>query len=153
MRRPCTRALQTLARSLPWSWKPSGKPQQTLASEAVRTGVGLHSGDPVTARLIPAAAGEGRYFELAGGGGSGPRIPAAIGHVEESALCTTLVGEGGRARVRTVEHLLSALEACGVDNCRIEIDGGDEVLGFVIYDLVFEQMCNCYQVYILFVSD
>lgn len=29
--------------------------------------------------------------------------------------------------MRTVEHLLSALEGVGVDNCRIELDGGDEV--------------------------
>lgn len=30
-------------------------------------------------------------------------------------------------RVQSVEHLLSALEACGVDNARIEIEGGPEV--------------------------
>ncbi|KAL3153399.1 hypothetical protein ABBQ38_011737 [Trebouxia sp. C0009 RCD-2024] len=39
--------------------------------------------------------------------------------------CTTL-GEG-EDRVQSVEHLLSALEACGVDNARIEIEGGPEV--------------------------
>jgi UDP-3-O-acyl-N-acetylglucosamine deacetylase len=30
--------------------------------------------------------------------------------------------------VYTVEHLMSALEGLGVDNCRIEIDGGSEVI-------------------------
>ena len=45
--------------------------------------------------------------------------PATVG------LCTTLRGEG--VEVKFVEHLLSALEACGVDNCRIEVEGGDEV--------------------------
>lgn len=29
--------------------------------------------------------------------------------------------------VQSVEHLLSALENCGVDNARIEIEGGPEV--------------------------
>ena len=31
------------------------------------------------------------------------------------------------ARVQSVEHLLSALESCGVDNARVEIEGGDEI--------------------------
>lgn len=53
------------------------------------------------------------------------RIPATIDHAVDSALCTTLAKEG--KRVRMVEHLLSALEGCGVDNCGIEIHGGDEV--------------------------
>lgn len=45
-----------------------------------------------------------------------------------SLLCTTLRrGEGNQPRVRTVEHLLSAMEALGVDNCRVEVIGGDEV--------------------------
>ncbi|THU49199.1 hypothetical protein C4D60_Mb06t07030 [Musa balbisiana] len=118
----CTRALKCLSRSI--SWNPTGRPQQTLASSVSRSGTALHSGDFTTARLLPAAAGEGRFF-VAGHSRPRTRIPAAIGHVVDSALCTTLSRDG--TRVRTVEHLLSALEACGVDNCRIEIDGGDEV--------------------------
>ncbi|KAJ6848425.1 putative UDP-3-O-acyl-N-acetylglucosamine deacetylase 2 isoform X2 [Iris pallida] len=114
----CTRALHSLFQSL--SWKLVGKPQQTLASPASHSGVGLHSGDRVTARLLPVAAGEGRYFVV-----GGARIGAAIENVVDSALCTVLARHG--RRVRTVEHLLSALEGLGVDNCRIEIDGGDEV--------------------------
>lgn len=31
------------------------------------------------------------------------------------------------SRVHSVEALLSALECCGVDNARIEIEGGDEL--------------------------
>lgn len=94
------------------------------------SGIGLHSGVPVTARLFPAMAGEGRYF-VVGGRDLRWRIPARIDHAVESALCTTLEKEG--KRVRTVEHLLSALEVCGVDNCGIEIQGGDEVLFFFAF--------------------
>ncbi|RRT49823.1 hypothetical protein B296_00016188 [Ensete ventricosum] len=126
----CTRALKSLFGSVSWNprtslgpWK-TGRPQQTLASSVSRSGTSLHSGDFTTARLLPAAAGEGRFF-VAGHSRPRTRIPAAIGHAVDSALCTTLSRDG--TRVRTVEHLLSALEACGVDNCRIEIDGGDEV--------------------------
>ncbi|PKA52220.1 putative UDP-3-O-[3-hydroxymyristoyl] N-acetylglucosamine deacetylase 5 [Apostasia shenzhenica] len=114
------RALQSLSHRI--SWKPTGKRQQTLASEVRLSGVGLHSGEATTARLRPAMAGEGRYF-VASDGTS--RIPATIDHAVNSPLCTTLCCRG--ASVRTVEHLLSALEACGVDNCRIEIEGGEEV--------------------------
>ncbi|KAH9622719.1 hypothetical protein KSS87_007860, partial [Heliosperma pusillum] len=38
----------------------------------------------------------------------------------ESPLCTQLSKDG--FTIRTVEHLLSALEASGVDNCRIHVD-------------------------------
>ena len=51
-----------------------------------------------------------------------------------------------------MEHLLSALEQCGVDNARIEIEGGDEVpiidgsaLGWVINIQVVSCVCACYQ--------
>nr|XP_029121399.1 probable UDP-3-O-acyl-N-acetylglucosamine deacetylase 2, mitochondrial isoform X5 [Elaeis guineensis] len=115
-----SRALKPFSRAI--SWKPTGRPQQTLISEVSRSGTGLHSGASTTARLLPAMAGEGRYFVS---GLSRSRVPAKIDHAVDSPLCTTLCGDG--ARVRTVEHLLSALEACGVDNCRIEIESGDEV--------------------------
>ncbi|KAL0908739.1 hypothetical protein M5K25_023247 [Dendrobium thyrsiflorum] len=114
----CT-ALQSLYHHI--SWKPTGKRQQTLAAEVRLSGIGLHSGAATTARLFPAKAGEGRYFVAFGGS----RIPATIEYAVNSSLCTTLCRGG--VRVRTVEHLLSALEACGVDNCRIEIEGGEEV--------------------------
>ena len=92
-----------------------------------RSGVGLHSGARVTATLIPAHAGEGRYFFV--DGEEEARVAAEVGNAEpRSQLCTTLRrGEGGGPRVRTVEHLLSAMEALGVDNCRVEVSGGDEV--------------------------
>ncbi|CAN6483084.1 unnamed protein product [Victoria cruziana] len=107
----------------PIVWLQTGKTQKTLAKEIVMSGEGLHSGVGVVARLFPAKAGEGRYFVL--GGNLSNVIPANIKFVVESALCTTLSGQG--MKVSTTEHLLSALEAMGVDNCRIEIVGGDEV--------------------------
>ncbi|GJN30751.1 hypothetical protein PR202_gb19086 [Eleusine coracana subsp. coracana] len=97
-----------------------GRPQQTLAAAVSRSGVGLHSGACSTATLLPARAGDGRYFVLEG---DDAMVAAEVGNVEpRSHLCTTLRrGDGGGPRVRTVEHLLSAMEALGVDNCRIEI--------------------------------
>ncbi|XP_049936003.1 probable UDP-3-O-acyl-N-acetylglucosamine deacetylase 1, mitochondrial isoform X4 [Nymphaea colorata] len=105
------------------AWLRTGKTQKTLAREIVMSGKGLHSGVDVVVRLFPAKAGEGKYFVL--GDNLSIVIPACINFAVESALCTTLSRQG--MKVRTTEHLLSALEAMGVDNCRIEMVGGDEV--------------------------
>lgn len=85
-----------------------------------RTGRGLHSGDVSTVRILPAVARAGRYFIFRSNA-----IRASIDNVvRETPLCTALSADG--YSVQTVEHLLSALEACGVDNCRIEIDGSSD---------------------------
>ncbi|XP_078161339.1 putative UDP-3-O-acyl-N-acetylglucosamine deacetylase 1, mitochondrial [Carex rostrata] len=114
------RALRSLSRSI--SWIPTGKPQQTLAKEASLSGIGLHSGASSLVRLLPAMAGEGRYFIS---GDAKVRVQATIENCVDSVLCTVLRNDG--AKVCTVEHLLSSLEILGVDNCRIEIDGGNEI--------------------------
>ncbi|QCD89569.1 probable UDP-3-O-acyl-N-acetylglucosamine deacetylase 2, mitochondrial isoform X1 [Vigna unguiculata] len=101
------------------SWKPTGRLQQTLAGCVERNGVGLHSGRVWSVRMWPELASRGRYFEF-----RCRSIPAAVEFAQVSPLCTTLSKDG--FRIRTVEHLLSALEALGVDNCRIEIEGFDD---------------------------
>ncbi|KAJ0247522.1 UDP-3-O-acyl-N-acetylglucosamine deacetylase 1 [Hirschfeldia incana] len=97
------------------SLKSSGRLQQTLAGPVEVNGNSLHSGKLSTVKLLPAIAGAGRYFEF-----RSRSIPASIEFAQESPLCTTLLKDG--LRIRTVEHLLSALEAKGVDNCKIEIE-------------------------------
>lgn len=125
------RNLSKLSTPPPMSWRPTGKLQKTLASEVSRSGTGLHSGASTTAKLFPAMAGEGRFFLCRSGTGNRGRsllrIPARIDWVSESVLCTTLSRDTDGVRVRTVEHLLSALEATGVDNCGIQMVAGDEV--------------------------
>lgn len=92
----------------------------TIASMFEISGVGLHSGVVTKVRVLPASPGEGRYFvrvDLP----DKPMIPARLEVVSQTLLSTQL-GEGASS-VRTVEHLLAALAAMGVDNARIEIDG------------------------------
>lgn len=94
--------------------------QHTLGASFERSGVGLHSGASVQVRVLPAEPGQGRYFvrvDLPGG----PEIPAHVSRVSQTVLSTELAQ--GESRVRTVEHLLSALAGLGVDNARIEVDG------------------------------
>jgi UDP-3-O-[3-hydroxymyristoyl] N-acetylglucosamine deacetylase len=99
--------------------------QHTLADEIIQSGIGLHSGLETTVRILPSSA-VGRYFvrvDLP----EKPIIPAKI----TSVVSTTLSTELGilekinplQISIRTVEHLLSALTAMGVDHARIEIDG------------------------------
>jgi len=96
--------------------------QHTLAGEINLSGVGLHTGAITHIRLLPAAAGVGRYFvrvDLA----DKPSIPALVTSVSETVLSTQL--GTASASVRTVEHLLASLIAMGVDNACIEIDGNE----------------------------
>lgn len=85
-------------------------------------GVGLHSGVTTTVRILPTEAGLGRYFvrvDLP----DAPQIPAHITNVSQTTLSTELTANG--ASVRTVEHLLAALAALGIEDARIEIDGAE----------------------------
>jgi UDP-3-O-[3-hydroxymyristoyl] N-acetylglucosamine deacetylase len=94
--------------------------QRTLQRTASIDGVGLHSGQPVTLRLIPAPVDHGLVFvrtDLP----DKPVIPVRSEYVVDTSLATTL--GIGKARVATVEHLLAALSGLGIDNLRIEIDG------------------------------
>jgi UDP-3-O-[3-hydroxymyristoyl] N-acetylglucosamine deacetylase len=85
-------------------------------------GIGLHSGITTTVRIVPADPGAGRYFvrvDLP----DQPQISADISHVSQTTLSTELTANG--ASVRTVEHLLAALTASGIEDARIEIDGAE----------------------------
>ena len=94
--------------------------QQTLATSFSKTGVGLHSGQTVHVRVSPAPEHTGRVFVRTDCSQSAP-IPATI-HAVQTTLLSTELGNGD-VSVRTVEHLLAALMAAGVDNAVIEIDG------------------------------
>ena len=50
-----------------------------------------------------------------------PTVRATYANGQETPLCTTVAA--GEVKVATIEHLMSALAACGVDNAEIELDG------------------------------
>lgn len=92
--------------------------ERTLANEITATGIGLHSGKEVSLTLAPADVGTGIVFERTDLGGA--RIPMSANLVQDTMMSSNLVQ--GDARVGTVEHLLSALAACGLDNLIIKVD-------------------------------
>jgi UDP-3-O-[3-hydroxymyristoyl] N-acetylglucosamine deacetylase len=91
--------------------------QTTLRDAIAFEGAGLHTGAPVRVRVHPAPAGHGLRFRL----DDAVEFPARADYVVETVRATVL-GSGGY-RVSTVEHLLSALLGCGVDNALIAVDG------------------------------
>jgi UDP-3-O-[3-hydroxymyristoyl] N-acetylglucosamine deacetylase len=95
--------------------------QHTLKSAISCVGTGLHSGNRVNLTLRPAQAGTGIVFRRTD---AGVEIPAREEHVIDTRLCTQLGRpDGPHARVGTVEHLMAALFATGIDNAVVELDG------------------------------
>ncbi len=93
--------------------------QRTFQRPVLTRGIGLHTGRLVTLRLLPAPANSGIVFvrtDL-----EDREVPARIEWVAQQELAMSLNRDG--ARVLTIEHLLAALYATGVDNARIELDG------------------------------
>jgi UDP-3-O-[3-hydroxymyristoyl] N-acetylglucosamine deacetylase len=70
--------------------------------------------------LHPARPGAGVVFVRTDLPGS-PEIPARRAALTSARLATTL--GRGEATIGTVEHLLSAVSAFGIDNLRVEVDG------------------------------
>ena len=96
--------------------------QHTIGSQISCSGVGLHSGQPVTMTLSPAAPDTGVVFVRKSGGAS-IKLGASIRNLVSTELCTAISSQG--AQIRTIEHVLAALSGLGVDNVVIEIDAGE----------------------------
>ncbi len=92
--------------------------EQTIAAPLEFSGVGLHSGAPVTMRLLPAAAGSGIVFRRTDLDNF--EIPATGRNVAKVSYATSLMRQG--VLIQTTEHLLSAFIGMGVDNVIVEVD-------------------------------
>lgn len=94
--------------------------QKTTENVVSCTGIGVHSGAPVTVTLYPAVSGSGITFVRTDLGET--EILAHWQAVVDTRQCTT-IGNSLKATVSTIEHLMAALAANGIDNVRIEING------------------------------
>src|SRR5262245_30547040 len=92
--------------------------RRTLKRGVGCTGIGLHSGRPVRLELKPAPAEHGIRFRRTD---VGVEIPATLDYLGRQDHATTLCRDG--VSVETVEHLLAALYALGVDDALIEVSG------------------------------
>jgi len=95
--------------------------QRTIQKEVEIVGVGLHKGVPVKMKLEPLDADMGIIFYRVD---AGVTIPLKIENVVDTKMAT-VIGKGD-VLISTIEHLLSAVYAYGIDNLRVVIDN-DEV--------------------------
>jgi UDP-3-O-[3-hydroxymyristoyl] N-acetylglucosamine deacetylase/3-hydroxyacyl-[acyl-carrier-protein] dehydratase len=104
----------------------SSEVQHTLAKSAGINGTSLHTGAKVTLKLQPAGVDSGIKFRRKDLQDE-PTIDAKIENLKTVERATT-IGEG-HVRVHTVEHVLSALAAMGVDNAVVEMDANEPPIG------------------------
>ncbi len=97
--------------------------QHTVERPITIEGIGVHTGKPATITIRPAGAGVGIKF-IRSDLEPGISIPARYDSVCATDLCTA-IGDASGASVSTIEHLMSALAALGVDNAIIEVDGAE----------------------------
>jgi UDP-3-O-[3-hydroxymyristoyl] N-acetylglucosamine deacetylase/3-hydroxyacyl-[acyl-carrier-protein] dehydratase len=94
--------------------------QKTISRPVSVEGVGVHSGAPARLTFLPGEADRGVLFRRTDLDGS-PEIHVDLDHVCGTELGTSL-GEG-EAKVMTVEHVMAALAARGIDNVVLELSG------------------------------
>jgi UDP-3-O-[3-hydroxymyristoyl] N-acetylglucosamine deacetylase len=82
------------------------------------SGVGLHSGAPVSLKILPAPAGTGIVFHRSDL--EGFPIEASGRNVARVSYATSLMKKG--VLISTTEHLLSAFTGIGIDNAIVELD-------------------------------
>lgn len=98
--------------------------QTTIAAPLTLTGIGVHSGREVSITLQPAEAGTGIMFVRQHDDGSTSEYRAVSAHVGNTDLCTVL-GTNPARSVATIEHVMAALYALGLDNVVVEVDGAE----------------------------
>jgi UDP-3-O-[3-hydroxymyristoyl] N-acetylglucosamine deacetylase len=91
--------------------------QRTIKRPISCAGIGLHSGQKATLTLRPAQPGSGIRFRRTDLAIEIPASVTAVAGVQHA----TVLGKDG-ATVETVEHLLAALMAAGVDNVVVELN-------------------------------
>lgn len=96
--------------------------QRSILREVSISGKSLHTGEDVHLTLKPAPANHGIVFKRLDLFGK-PELKPSIEFVTDLVRSTTIAD--GDAKVHTVEHVLSALNGCGIDNVLIEMDASE----------------------------
>jgi UDP-3-O-[3-hydroxymyristoyl] N-acetylglucosamine deacetylase len=99
--------------------------QTTLRDSVTLTGIGVHSGLPVTLTIHPAEIDCGVRFLRSGVDGCPDREVRADVRAVTATEFATVLGDTAGPLCSTAEHVLAALSGLGVDNAVIEIDGAE----------------------------
>ena len=109
--------------------------QRTIAKEITLTGVGLHTGENVTMKFVPAPENHGYAFKRVDLEGE-PIIEADANFVINTQRGTNLEKHG--VKIQTSEHVLAALVGLEIDNVLIELDSPETP----IMDGFFQIFCG-----------
>ena len=96
--------------------------QRSILRDVSISGKSLHTGEEVHLTLKPAPVNHGIVFQRLDLFGK-PELKPSIEFVTDLVRSTTIAD--GHAKVHTVEHVLSALSGCGIDNVLIEMDASE----------------------------
>lgn len=96
--------------------------QTTIANAVQLTGIGVHSGNPVSMTFQPADVGTGIVFHRLHDNGNVTELKAVSANVGNTDLCTVL-GRSLPQSVATIEHVMAAIYAMGIDNLLVAVDG------------------------------
>jgi UDP-3-O-[3-hydroxymyristoyl] N-acetylglucosamine deacetylase/3-hydroxyacyl-[acyl-carrier-protein] dehydratase len=96
--------------------------QRTLSRPVSVKGNALHTGEAVTLTLKPAPANHGIVFVRVDLGGQ-PEIKPRVDNVTDLVRATTI--QSGHVKIHTVEHVLSALSGCCIDNVIVEMTASE----------------------------
>jgi UDP-3-O-[3-hydroxymyristoyl] N-acetylglucosamine deacetylase/3-hydroxyacyl-[acyl-carrier-protein] dehydratase len=96
--------------------------QRTLLREVSIKGNALHTGDAVHMTFKPAPVNHGIVFKRMDLHGH-PELKPRVDQVTDLVRATTI--QVGHAKLHTVEHVLSALSGCGIDNVLIELNASE----------------------------
>lgn len=96
--------------------------QHTLAGPAIFAGLGVHTGEHVRVAIRPAAPDAGIVFVRTDIKDRDNRVAVSGEGVIRTEL-GTVIGNGAGVTVSTIEHLMAAMAALGVDNAVVELDG------------------------------
>jgi UDP-3-O-[3-hydroxymyristoyl] N-acetylglucosamine deacetylase len=98
--------------------------QTTIADPVTLSGIGVHSGADVSITFYPAEAGAGVIFQRMHDNGDVTELRAVSSQVGNTDLCTILGFSPARS-VATVEHVMAAIYAIGLDNVIVEVTGAE----------------------------
>lgn len=98
--------------------------QTTIAAPVTLSGIGVHSGSQVSITFQPADAGTGIVFSRALADGTTAEYRAVSSQVGNTDLCTVL-GTNMARSVATIEHVMAAIYALGLDNLVVEVEGAE----------------------------
>ena len=96
--------------------------QRTLSNSIKAFGIGLHSGEPIMLKLMPAPPDTGIIFRRVD---LDPvvEIKARAENVGDTTMSTSLIWKD--VKISTVEHLLSAMAGLGIDNAYVEVNAAE----------------------------